>query len=63
MVIPLLPGPKLLMNRNLLYTAVTRAKKCVTIVGDERTFSDMIKNAAQQKRYSGLQDRLSQLTV
>ena len=52
-VIPLLPGPKLLMNRNLLYTAVTRAKKCVTIVGDERTFSDMIKNAAQQKRYSG----------
>ena len=62
-VIPLLPGPKLLMNRNLLYTAVTRAKKCVTIVGDERTFSDMIKNAAQQKRYSGLQDRLSQLTV
>ena len=62
-VIPLLPGPKLLMNRNLLYTAVTRAKKCVTIVGDERIFSDMIKNAAQQKRYSGLQDRLSQLTV
>ena len=49
-VIPLLPGPKLLMNRNLLYTAVTRAKKCVTIVGDERTFSDMIKKASPAEK-------------
>lgn len=43
-VIPLLNGPRLLMNRNLLYTAVTRARRCVTLVGDERTFAGMIGN-------------------
>lgn len=57
-VIPLLSGPRMLMNRNLLYTAVTRAKKCVTIVGNDETFYQMIANNAQQKRYSGLKDRL-----
>lgn len=57
-VIPLLNGPRLLMNRNLLYTAVTRARKCVTLVGDERTFQGMIGNANEQKRYSGLKQRL-----
>lgn len=57
-VIPLLSGPRMLMNRNLLYTAVTRARKCVTIVGDEKIFQEMIQNTSQQKRYSGLVDRL-----
>ena len=57
-VIPLLSGPRMLMNRNLLYTAVTRAKKCVTIVGDDTTFEQMIENNSQQRRYSGLKDRL-----
>jgi exodeoxyribonuclease V alpha subunit len=57
-VIPLLNGPKMLMNRNLLYTAVTRAKKCVTIVGDDSTFDMMVENNSEQKRYSGLRDRL-----
>lgn len=57
-VIPLLGGPKMLMNRNLLYTAVTRAKKCVTLVGDERTFQEMIGNISEQKRYCGLKDRI-----
>ena len=57
-VIPLLSGPRMLMNRNLLYTAVTRAKKCVTIVGDDATFEQMIENNSQQRRYSGLKDRL-----
>jgi exodeoxyribonuclease V alpha subunit len=57
-VIPLLSGPRMLMNRNLLYTAVTRAKKCVTIVGDDATFQEMIRNNSQQKRYSGLRNRL-----
>ncbi len=57
-VIPLLSGPRMLMNRNLLYTAVTRAKKCVTIVGNDSAFFQMIENNAQQKRYSGLRDRL-----
>ena len=57
-VIPLLTGPRMLMNRNLLYTGVTRAKKCVTIVGDENCFNQMIQNNVQLKRYSGLKDRL-----
>ena len=57
-VIPLLNGPAMLMNRNLLYTAVTRARKCVTLVGNEGTFYQMVQNTSQQKRYSGLCDRL-----
>ena len=59
-VIPLLGGPMILMNRNLLYTAVTRARKCVTLVGNEVTFQQMIRNTSQQKRYSGLCDRLKE---
>lgn len=59
-VIPLLSGPRMLMNRNLLYTAVTRAKKCVTIVGNDTTFNQMIENNSQLKRYSGLRDRLTE---
>lgn len=57
-VIPLLGGPKMLMNRNLLYTAVTRAKKCVTIVGDEHKFDEMVGNISEQARYCGLKDRI-----
>ena len=57
-VIPLFQGPRMLMNRNLLYTAVTRAKKCVTIVGDDEVFYTMVQNNSQLKRYSGLKDRL-----
>ena len=57
-VIPLLTGPRMLMNRNLLYTAVTRAKKCVTLVGNDETFNMMIQNTTELKRYSGLKDRL-----
>lgn len=57
-VIPLLNGPSMLMNRNLLYTAVTRARKCVTLVGNDTTFNQMIQNTSQQKRYSGLCDRI-----
>ena len=48
----------MLLNRNLLYTAVTRAKKCVNIVGDDKTFNEMIQNNSQQRRYSGLEARL-----
>ncbi|MEG1945658.1 MAG: ATP-dependent RecD-like DNA helicase [Lachnospiraceae bacterium] len=57
-VIPLLNGPRMLMNRNLLYTAVTRAKKCVTLVGNDATFQEMIENVSEQKRYTGLKMRL-----
>lgn len=59
-VIPLLSGPSMLLNRNLLYTAVTRARKCVTLVGNDNTFSQMIGNVSQQRRYSGLRDRLQE---
>lgn len=59
-IIPLLSGPRMLMNRNLIYTAVTRAKKCVTIVGDDKTFEEMIENTTQLKRYCGLCDRLEE---
>ena len=57
-IIPLLSGPRMLMNRNLLYTAVTRARKCVTVVGSEETFREMIKNEKQQRRYSSLDLRI-----
>ena len=59
-VMPLLPGPRMLMNRNLLYTAVTRARKCITIVGDENVFYQMVDNTTQQRRYSGLQERIKE---
>ena len=62
-VIPLLSGPRLLMNRNLLYTAVTRARKCVTLVGDDRVFAQMIDNVQEQQRYCGLCDRLLETTI
>ena len=60
-IIPLLTGPRMLMNRNLLYTAVTRARKCVTLVGDEKAFYNMEENVNEQTRYSGLRDRLEEL--
>lgn len=59
-VMPLLPGPRMLMNRNLLYTAVTRARKCITIVGDENVFYQMVDNTTQQRRYSGLKERIKE---
>ena len=53
-VIPLLQGPRQLYHRNLIYTAVTRAKKCVTLVGSDVTFQEMIRNANEQNRYRSL---------
>ena len=60
-ILPLLTGPHMLLNRNLLYTAVTRARKCVTVVGNEETFAEMIRNEKQQKRYSALDERIIEL--
>ena len=57
-VIPLLSGPRMLMNRNLLYTAVTRAKSCVTLVGSKEVFYQMIENRFEQKRYTSLRERI-----
>ena len=62
-IIPLLTGPRMLMNRNLLYTAVTRARKCVAVVGSENTFQEMIRNERQQKRYSSLAERIKELSA
>ena len=59
-LLPILTGPKPLLNRNLLYTAVTRAKKCVTVVGSPETFQLMIENENEQKRYSGLKERIAE---
>lgn len=60
-VIPILTGPRMLMTRNLLYTAVTRGKKCVTLVGSSNTVYRMIGNVFEQKRYSSLSRRLVEM--
>lgn len=60
-VIPILGGPRMLLNRNLLYTAVTRAKKCVTLVGSSETIQQMVQNVYEQKRYSSLCQRLQEM--
>ena len=60
-VIPLLSGPKMLMNRNLLYTGITRAKNCVVILGSKDTVCEMIANTMEQKRYTGLKERIIEI--
>ncbi len=60
-ILPLLSGPRMLMTRNLLYTAVTRARKCVCLVGSAETFYSMAANTIEQKRFSGLCLRLQEL--
>ena len=57
-IIPLLQGPRQLYYRNLLYTAVTRARKCVTVIGSESVFQEMIQNTNQQKRNTSLAERI-----
>ena len=59
-LIPVMPGPRMLMSRNLLYTAVTRARKCVTLVGIASVFDQMIDNEFEQKRYSTLKEQICQ---
>jgi exodeoxyribonuclease V alpha subunit len=60
-IMPLLSGPQMLLNRNLLYTAVTRARKCVTVLGSSRTLQEMIQNERQHKRYTSLKDRIIEI--
>ena len=57
-ILPLLNGPRMLMNRNLLYTAVTRARSCVTVVGSPYAFNQMIDNKYEQMRYTSLKQRI-----
>ena len=59
-VMPMFNGPHMLMNRNLLYTAVTRARKCVCMVGLPRVFEEMERNEDEHKRLSGLRDRIAE---
>ena len=61
-IIPLLPGARALMNRNLIYTAITRAKSCVVLIGDPQVFINMIRTTDQRRRYSGLLDRIRERT-
>ena len=60
-VLPIYPGPRMLMTRNLIYTAVTRAKSCVCLGGIPQVFQSMGDNASQQKRYCGLKDRIQEI--
>ena len=62
-VLPLLDGPRLLFNRNLLYTAVTRAKSCVVIVGNDRMVKFMIDNKSEQSRYSRLSEQIKEMVM
>ncbi|WP_352397319.1 ATP-dependent RecD-like DNA helicase [[Clostridium] aminophilum] len=62
-VVPVLSGPRVLMTRNLIYTAVTRARSCVCIVGLPDAFASMAENAMEQKRYSGLKDRIMEICL
>lgn len=59
-IIPLLRGPEILYNRNLLYTAVTRSQKCAVIVGRDDVVEQMIRNEREQRRYSGLKESLEE---
>lgn len=60
-VIPVFSGPRMLMTRNLIYTAVTRAKACVCLVGVPEIFQEMVNNETEQRRYSGLKDRICEI--
>ena len=60
-VIPLLSGPRQLFHRNLIYTAITRAKKCVTLVGSDSTFQDMVRNINEQNRYTSLAQQIKEI--
>lgn len=60
-VMPILSGPRMLFNRNLLYTGVTRARNCVTILGSAQTLREMVDNDCQNKRYTGLNERIREM--
>ena len=62
-IMPLLTGPKMLFNRNLLYTGVTRAKACVTILGSSATVAEMIENSDVNRRYTALTERIKEVNL
>jgi len=60
-IMPLLSGPRMLFNRNLLYTGITRAKSCVTILGSSQTLREMITNESENRRYTSLNVRICEI--
>ncbi len=60
-VIPVHSGPRMLMTRNLIYTAVTRARQCVCLVGIPEMFQMMVDNETEQRRYTGLKERIREI--
>ena len=60
-VIPVHSGPRMLMTRNLIYTAVTRARRCVCLVGIPEMFQMMVDNESEQRRYTGLKARIREI--
>ena len=60
-IIPLLGGPRMLFNRNLLYTAITRARNCVMILGSSGTVRNMIENVSENQRYTSLATRIREI--
>ena len=62
-IIPIYKGPSMLMNRNLIYTAITRAKRCVVLVGIPEVFFNMVQNTSEMARYTGLKSRILELVM
>lgn len=62
-IMPLLTGPHMLFNRNLLYTGITRAKACVTILGSRATLSEMVENNRENHRYTGFLDQIRSIQI
>ena len=62
-IMPLLTGPRMLFNRNLLYTGVTRARNCVTILGSRETVEYMVANGSQHHRYTSLHLRIIECSM
>ncbi len=60
-LLPLLGGPRMLFNRNLLYTAITRARSCVTILGSSAAVRDMIENTSENRRFTALAQRIREI--
>ena len=62
-ILPLLAGPRMLFNRNLLYTAITRARNCVTILGSSTTVRSMIDNVSEKSRFTALSERIQEVVL
>ena len=57
-LLPIMDGPEMLMNRNLIYTAITRARHCLIILGSREMVEKMISNNGEQKRFTDFSNRL-----